>query len=98
MIFLRKIMRGGANKSFGIEVAKLAGVPAEVTARAKEILKKLEKNDIARGAAQTEEIAVSEEEPSLSEIEKILSELDLDNLSPMQAFMVLSDLSEKVKR
>lgn len=48
--------------------------------------------------AQTEEIAVSEEEPSLSEIEKILSELDLDNLSPMQAFMVLSDLSEKVKR
>lgn len=98
VIFLRKIMRGGANKSFGIEVAKLAGVPAEVTARAKEILKKLEKNDIARGAAQTEEIAVSEEEPSLSEIEKILSELDLDNLSPMQAFMVLSDLSEKVKR
>ena len=96
VIFLRKIMRGGANKSFGIEVAKLAGIPSAVTSRAKEILKKLEKNDIARTAIET----VSAEGECLheSEAEKILRELDFDNLTPMQAFHILSDLAEKVKR
>ena len=94
VIFLRKIVRGGANKSFGIEVARLAGVPQAVTARAKEILKKLEKNDIARTAARS-----FEEEPRqpYSEAERILAETDLDNLTPMQAFHLLSDLAEKVK-
>ena len=48
IVFLRKIVRGGANKSFGIEVARLAGIPAAVTARAKEILHSLEKRDIAK--------------------------------------------------
>ncbi len=96
VIFLRKIMRGGANKSFGVEVAKLAGIPSAVTSRAKEILKKLEKNDIARTAIET----VSAEGECLheSEAEKILRELDFDNLTPMQAFHILSDLAEKVKR
>ena len=46
VVFLRKIARGGANRSFGIEVAALAGVPKEVTVRAKSILKALEKNDL----------------------------------------------------
>lgn len=48
ILFLRKIMRGSASKSFGIEVAALAGVPEQVTARAKVILKRLEKNDLAK--------------------------------------------------
>lgn len=95
VIFLRKIMRGGANRSFGIEVARLAGVPSSVTSRAKEILKKLEKNDIARGAVEAVE---SEENFSPSEAERILSETDMNNLTPMQAFNLLSDLVEKVKR
>ena len=96
VIFLRKIMRGGANKSFGIEVARLAGVPNEVTARAKEILKKLEKNDIARNASEPSDGEMSDSE-RFSEVENILSDLDLNNVSPMQAFMILSDLAEKVK-
>ena len=89
-------MRGGANKSFGIEVARLAGVPNEVTARAKEILKKLEKNDIARNASEPSDGEMSDSE-RFSEVENILSDLDLNNVSPMQAFMILSDLAEKVK-
>ncbi len=94
IVFLRKIMRGGANKSFGIEVAKLAGIPTSVTMRAKEILKKLEKNDIARTAVD----AVAEEEKqTYSEAERILSEVDVNNLTPMQAFNLLIDLAEKVK-
>ena len=57
IMFLRKIMRGSANRSFGIEVAALAGVPSEVTARAKVILKRLEKNDLAKnGEAMTSSV------------------------------------------
>ncbi|HAC11757.1 MAG TPA: DNA mismatch repair protein MutS, partial [Clostridiales bacterium] len=48
VVFLRKIQRGGANRSFGIEVASLAGVPKEVTDRAKRILKVLENSDVAK--------------------------------------------------
>lgn len=101
MVFLRKIARGGANRSFGIEVAALAGVPKEVTLRAKGILKTLEKNDIAKKrilSADEEETAEEESETrTLSEAEKILSETDVNTLSPMQALLLLSDLKEKVK-
>ena len=95
ILFLRKIVRGGANKSFGIEVARLAGIPPAVTSRAKEILRKLEKNDIARDAARA--VASDEAAARQSEAERILSEIDMDNLTPMQAFGVLSDLVEKVR-
>ena len=99
VVFLRKIARGGANRSFGIEVASLAGVPKEVTQRAKGILKALEKNDIARGKVQmdfseTEEI----KEREYTEVERILRDLDINTLSPMQAFMMLSDLKDKLEQ
>ena len=97
IVFLRKIARGGANRSFGIEVASLAGVPKEVTTRAKSILKALEKNDIARGKIQTEFVEEEVvEEKTLSEVEKIISEIDLNTMSPMQAFMLLGDLKDKI--
>lgn len=92
IVFLRKIVRGGANRSFGIEVARLAGIPSAVTDRARQILKKLEKNDIARGA--TEEAPA---ENVQSEAERILSEIDMNNVTPIQAFNLLSDLVEKAK-
>lgn len=92
IVFLRKIVRGGANKSFGIEVARLAGIPSAVTDRARQILKKLEKNDIARGAAED-----APAENVQSEAERILSEIDMNNLTPIQAFNLLSDLAEKAK-
>ncbi|MBQ7948184.1 MAG: DNA mismatch repair protein MutS [Clostridia bacterium] len=97
VVFLRKIARGGANRSFGIEVASLAGVPKEVTTRAKSILKALEKNDIARGKIQTEVVEEEVlEEKTLTEVEKIISEIDLNTMSPMQAFMLLGDLKDKI--
>ncbi len=96
VVFLRKIARGGANRSFGIEVAALAGVPKEVTARAKGILKALEKNDIARGKIQIDQIEEEKEERVLTEVEKLIAEIDINTLSPMQAFMLLSDLKEKL--
>ena len=97
IVFLRKIMRGGANRSFGIEVAELAGVNKSVTNRAKEILKQLEKSDITKGYAAPEKRASEKEAPALSETEKILGDIDVNNLSPMQAFNILIDLHDKIK-
>ena len=96
VVFLRKIARGGANRSFGIEVAALAGVPKEVTARAKGILKMLEKSDIAKGKIRIEE---AEEEPAareLTKVERILADTDVNTLSPMQALLFLEDLKEQL--
>lgn len=95
IVFLRKIMRGGANRSFGIEVASLAGVPSAVTDRAKKILKSIESGD--REFKRTTDSAEEEIEKPVSEIEKILSEVDMNTVSPMQAFLLLGDLVEKVK-
>ena len=92
VVFLRKIMRGGANRSFGIEVASLAGVPKAVTDRAKSILKIVESGDLnAESATSSEDIKPE------SEVERILKEVDMNNMSPMQAFILLGDLVEKVK-
>lgn len=98
IVFLRKIARGGAHRSFGIEVAALAGVPKEVTVRAKGILKALEKNDIARGKVQFNEVEEEEvaTEHKLTEVEEILADTDVNTLSPIQALMLLEDLKGKL--
>ena len=96
IVFLRKIVRGGAHRSFGIEVASLAGVPKEVTSRAKLILRALEKNDLMSGK---QKIVIEEEEKpikTLTEVEKILMQTDVNTLSPMQALLLISDLKEKI--
>jgi DNA mismatch repair protein MutS len=96
IVFLRKIQQGGANKSFGVEVASLAGIPKEVTSRAKQILKSLEKNDINRGnISEVEE--ETEEVKELSEAEKILRDTDVNTLSPVQALLLLSELKGKIQ-
>ena len=96
IVFLRKIARGGAHRSFGIEVASLAGVPKEVTIRAKSILKALEKNDLLGGKRQ---IIVEDEPPQerqLTSVETMLMQVDVNTLSPMQALLLLSDMKEKL--
>jgi DNA mismatch repair protein MutS len=106
IIFLHKIERGSANRSFGIEVSKLAGIPSVVTNRAKEILSKLEKTDflsdpnammldgIGKQKIQQMSLFVNEN----TEVINILKELDINNCSPMQAFNVLQNLKEKVTK
>ena len=75
---------------------RLAGVPKDVTLRAKSILKALEKNDLLNGKKplvfEEEETA----EKQLTEVEQTLMETDINTLSPMQAFMLLNDLKEKL--
>ena len=95
IVFLRKILRGGASKSFGVEVASLAGIPEEVIVRAKKILKSLEQNDL-NGVPAQEEIG---EDPTAEEfsLARELSEIDVNALTPMQALALLSDWKEKLK-
>ncbi len=88
IVFLRKIVRGGASRSFGVEVAALAGVPQEVTTRAKRILRSLEKNDLAARPQEREE---APQDPLREE----LNALDVNALSPMQALALLAQWKEK---
>ncbi len=102
IVFLRKIARGSANRSFGIEVASLAGVPKTVTDRAKTILKKLEKNDLAKkntnaNSVAEEEIEEIAEQPAVrSEVEEILAETDVNSITPLDALKLLYELKNKV--
>ena len=96
--FLRKIMRGSAHRSFGIEVASIAGIPANVTQRAKQILKGLEKNDVTKTMIGERPVEYEEEEIKLSEVEEILLETDVNSITPMQALSLLAGLKEKVNK
>ena len=98
ILFLRKIIRGSANRSFGIEVASLAGVPTQATARAKSILKALEQQDLLSGKKKVTDLEFIEEtKKELTEVERILAQTDINTLSPMQALMLISDLKEKIQ-
>ncbi len=96
VIFLRKIVRGGTNKSFGIEVASLAGLPEQVITRAREILHNLEQHEINR---------VTEELPTINpnqtakekEIIRVLNDLDVNTLTPLVAFDILVNFKNELK-
>ncbi len=95
IVFLRKIVRGGASRSFGVEVAALAGVPETVTSRAKRILKSLEKQNLSRAPVEEAEEAEPIANESV-EILNVLRELDVNSLSPMQALLILADWKKKM--
>ena len=118
IVFLRKIIKGGADKSYGIQVAKLAGVPDPVIERAKEILQELIDNDISIKAKEiAEEIRakskqkvrqkkydeVDLEQMSLFDTVKNediideLREIDITNLTPMDALNTIYRLQNKIK-
>ena len=113
IIFLRKIIKGSADKSYGIQVAKLAGVPEAVIERAKAIAEELERSDIAANTGNIARALEQEEEPvqlSLfdtmgimpvevkeSPVEKELKEMDLGNMTPIQALNTLYELQQKCR-
>ena len=98
VLFLRKIVRGSADKSFGIQVAKLAGLPESVIGRAKEILRELEQSDLL--VRDTNESSV--QQPTVeSKVERTilndLSKLDLEHMTPIDAFMKLHSYTDALK-
>lgn len=96
VVFLHKIARGSANRSFGIEVAKLAGLPNELVSRAKEILVEKEKEGVIR-MPQNETVKI-DTNANIAEIINVLKEMDMDTVSPLMAFGTLQNLVDKVKK
>lgn len=97
IIFLRKIVRGGANKSFGIEVASLAGIPQDIITRAKDLSKTIEKQNITLANA---EMVEKDNDDSLNKakmVSNILKDINIEKLSPLDAFSILNDMIEKLK-
>jgi DNA mismatch repair protein MutS len=101
--FLRRIIRGGADDSYGIEVAKLAGIPAPVVSRAKEILKQLEagrpveerRKSMKQQAPQLEQLSMSD--PLADSIMGKLRSIDANTLSPIEAMNILFELWKLAK-
>ena len=102
VIFLRKILPGGTDESYGVHVARLAGVPKAVTKRANEILKSLERKSIIKDAPKTkEEKAKSEGQMDLfnyklAEIAHELDKVKLDEITPIDALNILSKMKENM--
>ncbi len=98
VVFLHKIARGGTNKSFGIEVAKYAGIPQNVIKRAKEISKLLESNPLTMQKKTEIDDNNLFEMSKDAELKDIISKIDIENITPMQAIGKLAELIEVAKR
>ena len=109
VIFLRKLERGGSEHSFGIHVAKMAGMPKSIVKRAGDILKQLEKDNRQQGIAAKPRVEVGEtrggmqlsffqlDDPVLCQIRDEILNLDVNNLTPLEALNKLNDIKRIVK-
>lgn len=101
IIFLRKIVRGGTDESYGIHVARLAGVPKTVTKKADDILKSLERKNILTGKKQESKNAVEGQfdmfNYKLAEIAHEIDKVNLNELTPIDALNTLVKIKEKMK-
>ena len=109
VIFLRKLERGGSEHSFGIHVAKMAGMPKSIVKRANEILKQLESDNRQQGIAGTPLAEVGEnrggmqlsffqlDDPILCQIRDEILNLDVNNLTPIEALNKLNDIKKIVR-
>jgi DNA mismatch repair protein MutS len=108
IIFLRKIVEGGASRSYGIQVARLAGLPSKVIERAKEVLFNLEKGELdASGMPKIATTKKPVSRPQLSPqlalfdppdpVRSELKRLKVDELTPLEALNVLDELKRKVE-
>ena len=106
VIFLRKIVRGGADKSFGVSVARLAGLPKSLISRARQIMAKLEVDDQQRGnlgqnilkehKARDRQLGLMDFQPM--EFAQEVAALDVVSMTPLDALNKLFELNEKAKR
>ena len=98
LIFLRKIVPGAADDSYGIEVAKLAGVPDAIIAKAKEYLRELESEGAAPALPErSESPQLSFAELGTDEVRRTLMQTDLNSLTPIEAMNLLFELKRKVE-
>ena len=102
IIFLRKIEAGGTDESYGVHVARLAGVPDNVTKRANTILKSIERRNVLTNKKLTEsekqeaQGQISMYNYKLAEISQELDKVDINNITPMDAFEILKKLKSEL--
>ena len=96
LIFLRKIIPGGADRSYGIEVAKLAGLPSEVVRRANVILKELEQGGAYQAKPREETEQVSLDAIGEAEVLAAIRRAQPDTMSPIEAMQLLYELKQKL--
>ena len=98
IFFLRRIMRGGTDDSYGIDVSRLAGIPEDIIQRAQQILKQLESGALSsskqKAKQQTEQIQLMPQEDS--ELVRRLKEIDIEKITPLQAMVLLAELKARV--
>ena len=100
VIFLHQVKFGAADKSYGIQVARLAGLPTNVTDRAKTILKKLEKTTTSNNiltTTSTEKIIPKKNTEEILKIIDILLSLDTDEITPKQALSIIDETIKNIK-
>ncbi len=106
VLFLRKLTAGGSEHSFGIHVAKMAGMPQQVIHRANKILKKLEKSHSNEELTDTLKSAQNEmqlsffnlDDPLLEQIKEEITHLDINTLTPVEALMKLNEIKRLLTR
>jgi DNA mismatch repair protein MutS len=102
IVFLRSLVRGGADRSYGVEVARLAGLPPEVIGRARTLLLELERTSAAAGRSRTR-IAVADDSqlqlfgPAPHPVVERLRAVETDQMTPLQALTLLADLSAQAR-
>jgi DNA mismatch repair protein MutS len=93
IVFLRRVVPGGANKSYGIDVARLAGLPATVIGRSRQIMSQLEGGSHLGGSPQLS-LSIVASPPSA--VEARLASVDVDRTTPLQALALLAELKSLV--
>ena len=105
IIFLRKILPGRSDRSYGIQVARLAGIPLPVIDRARDILTALERDELARGGRPSVSGTPSEPQQQLglfsppdadSALRQKIAALDLDHMTPIEALTALAELKNEL--
>jgi DNA mismatch repair protein MutS len=100
VVFLHKLVPGGASRSYGIQVARLAGLDKTVIGRARELLAALEKGEALGHKVGSPQLSLAVTVPASgpTEVERMLSAVDIDGITPREALAVLADLQARLKR
>jgi DNA mismatch repair protein MutS len=105
IVFLRKVVPGRSDRSYGIQVARLAGLPPAVVARAREILNGLERDELSRGgrpslsaagAAVQSQMGLFQSPTEADPVHRRLRSLDINTMTPMEALQLLAELKDEV--
>jgi DNA mismatch repair protein MutS len=107
IVFLRKIVPGRSDRSYGIQVARLAGLPGAVIDRAREILGALERDELTRGGRPSvsgtttdpqRQLGLFQSQPADDRLRERLSALDVDRMTPIEALALLADLKKEAQK